>query len=818
MVRCCPRTALLATTVLLASIGPDCEAQPGVWRYLELPGVRCEEVVGVHPLGSVGQPWTDELLATAEALCDVDAECLGVMRYIGTLEAHCNDWCGRPQFCAASGVSEGGLSLNSAWASFIKVERLAELGLGLRGTPHDLFWTWPTSGGPSGEVAAPLRRGELLRPLACGDEVLAEPWRGPAVVLLSSLLRPADARRLFPEACLVAHRPFGAPDPEDGAVGGLDGVITEVEDKELPVFSAALRRRVGDEASLPTWRYHFDAAHEFPVPLLGPAGSKRHILSAYFLTRDSTCEGPKGEPLSVEDVVAALSPEHVHVEDGTHKTREAAFKHYRFTLFCGNFTDQPFPPQALVYSIAYVAYALVPEFVHWKGSRLFFHMPDAAQGYRTMDVANLEPYLEDMVNNPAKEKIAEFKETFALLVQQLLWYRYREPARRRAEVAACLLCDGRQRELRRQAAASAAAAAAPAASAPALGSQGAGASGFPAVAYAVSAAGGGAGGPGAAAVAVVFCAMSRRGAHGLRSVVRETWGRAIAEAHPGAAQRFFVGRGEAVQEDVGLGDVIELPVPESYRTLNLKALTLLSWTFHAFPNLQWIVRHDDDVYLRAGALMAQLAARPPVRYYWGMFDHGSAPVRDPEHQHYNSYEQFPKQQHPAWGDIFPPYARGILWAMSADLMGLLVADFLEEISAQPGAVLDERAANSMPHPDDPAVGVLVTSLVRRGISVNLDDRDLNSYSLNPACNSTFSNIHNRTWIVHHVKPETMRCMWNLDTAEGAFGVADGNSAIDASKRLFPDLCLCSEEVEEEAFEDDEEEPFWYDKTRFNNAR
>ena len=28
---------------------------------------------------------------------------------------------------------------------------------------------------------------------------------------------------------------------------------------------------------------------------------------------------------------------------------------------------------------------------------------------------------------------------------------------------------------------------------------------------------------------------------------------------------------------------------------------------------------------------------------------------DPEHQHYNSYEQFPKQDHPSWGDIFPPY-------------------------------------------------------------------------------------------------------------------------------------------------------------------
>mmetsp|Transcript_38425 Transcript_38425/g.83154 ORF Transcript_38425/g.83154 Transcript_38425/m.83154 type:complete len:202 (+) Transcript_38425:667-1272(+) len=201
-----------------------------------------------------------------------------------------------------------------------------------------------------------------------------------------------------------------------------------------------------------------------------------------------------------------------------------------------------------------------------------------------------------------------------------------------------------------------------------------------------------------------------------------------------------------------------------------------------------------------------------------MFDHGSAPMRDPEHQHYNSYEQFPKQQHPAWGDIFPPYARGVLWAMSADLLGLVVADFEQDLRQQPGAVLDERAANTLPHPDDPAIGVLVTSLARRGITVNIDDRDLNSYSLNPACNSVFSNMHNRTWIVHHVKPETMQCMWDLDNAEGAGEVARKNSVKDASQRLFPDLCLCSEEVEEEHFEGQDEPAFWYDRNRFNYAR
>ena len=156
------------------------------------------------------------------------------------------------------------------------------------------------------------------------------------------------------------------------------------------------------------------------------------------------------------------------------------------------------------------------------------------------------------------------------------------------------------------------------------------------------------------------------------------------------------------------------------------------------------------------------------------------------------------------------------------------------------------------HPRLPCQQALSTK-VQRGISVNLDDRDFNSFSLNPSCssdlliktwikrrrthgidprdkaaffsdglgpliwgNSTFSNIHNRTWatclkvdaffglfkelsswtanvwegktfwnlwtwtildsqVVHHVQPETMRCMWELDNAEEAQGISSSNS-------------------------------------------
>ncbi|CAJ1382420.1 unnamed protein product [Effrenium voratum] len=654
---------------------------------------------------------------------------------------------------------------NAAWTSYVKSEYLDALGL--RSQLVDWFPPQPKK---------PLE-GELAREIDCASTGFGQSSDPPVMLLAPARVEALNGSDPLPEACRVLYLPAGA---QLAGEAHVHGVLSEDEDALLPVFSATAPDQDFAPGTAKSRRYFFDAVPELPTDV---AFKKKYVLSIYFLSPDSFCAGPNETQLSPEMVKADIAPQHVYVEDGTHQTREAAFKHYHFTMFCGDFSKEPFPPLALIYSLAYVAHAMVPEFLHWKGSRMFFHLPDASQGVRSTRILGLEAYLQSLMTSPSKEKVMEFKETFTLLCQVLFRYRYAEPAPRRAQVAACGLCDAKAREERRAIA------------------------------------------RGDEAVAVVFCVMSRRSAHELRQVVRETWGKGLAGKAPAVVQRFFVGQAaneSHVLQDRDQGDVVELPVKESYRTLNLKALAMLSWAHERFPNLQWLVRHDDDVYLRAPALLAQLASRPPVRYLWGMgrcperFDHGSSPVRDPAHQHYNSFEQFPKQDHPAWGDIFPPYARGLLWAMSADLVAATVREFREDLQEQPDIPLDEEAANRLPHPDDPAVGVLIAGLVRQGMSINLDDRDFNSFSLNPSCNSTFSNIHNRTWVVHHVKPETMRCMWDLDTAESAVGISDQNSVIDASSRIFPDLCRCSTEVVEE--EDGEEEPFWYDKSRFNNAR
>merc|ERR1711957_736249 len=146
--------------------------------------------------------------------------------------------------------------------------------------------------------------------------------------------------------------------------------------------------------------------------------------------------------------------------------------------------------------------------------------------------------------------------------------------------------------------------------------------------------------------------------------------------------------------------------------------------------------------------------------------------------------------------------------MSRDLLELISNWWLDAISDAPqDALLDETTAEQLPHPDDPALGVVLAGFVRNGLSLNIDDRDFNAYSLNPSCSSQFSNMHNQTWVVHHVDPSTWQCMWALDMADGAERPSAANSAIDASQRAFPDLCACSNEVEEEP--DNLTEPFWY---------
>ena len=73
---------------------------------------------------------------------------------------------------------------------------------------------------------------------------------------------------------------------------------------------------------------------------------------------------------------------------------------------------------------------------------------------------------------------------------------------------------------------------------------------------------------------------------------------------------------------------------------------------------------------------------------------------------------------------------------------------VENKARDEGKDLDLSAlALTLPHPDDPMMGIFVENLVDKGTFVNVDDRDWNLFSLNPTCEARFSMLHERTWVV-----------------------------------------------------------------------
>ena len=54
---------------------------------------------------------------------------------------------------------------------------------------------------------------------------------------------------------------------------------------------------------------------------------------------------------------------------------------------------------------------------------------------------------------------------------------------------------------------------------------------------------------------------------------------------------------------------------ESYRTINVKALSMVARALELWPALTFLLRCDDDIYLRVFPLLYHLERRAPVMYF-----------------------------------------------------------------------------------------------------------------------------------------------------------------------------------------------------------
>ncbi|CAD7949927.1 unnamed protein product [Amoebophrya sp. A120] len=693
-----------------------------------LAGLRCEEMVDFYPVGAEGMDWHDDIGRDAVRLCAHVEECAGIMQYVGEQETGTFFWKGRPQFCKA-GDGEGNkfpiVKKNHDWVTIYKPEYL------FRGCPEK----YPTC------------------------KIGADPW------LLGGGEQELAAATGAERKAASAAAP-GPSSTQLDPTANYDYVFTSSLD--MPFFAKKGKY------------IHLDM-REFTGKGLGASEAKAGFMSVFFDHYDAVCPGGIDIHMAIEE----MGLDDVYIDDGTPKERKKAFGPYQFTFFCGNFHNETsYPPQALVDTFVLGSLPLVPYELYRDLAKFHFHLPDAGQGVRRLRLKSAEDYLSDLAGNPKKEELMAYKQTFLLVMQNLLAYRYRITAPERIANGMCQLCKIKENDKDGD------------------------------------------------NIKYGFAIMSRRNQKEVRAGVRRTWASWIRRSGhffekwtslkmSQVDYRFFVGhRGPDNPNDIDdEPDVEEVGVVESYRTINVKALSMVARANELWPKLTFLLRCDDDIYLRVFPLLYHLERRTPVMYWWGNFDHGSNVVRNETHPHYNTFTQLPEQAHPMWGDVFPLYARGSLWIMSSDLLEKVVEAFREEENAykKGGDANLAELARTIPHPDDPMMGIFVENLVDRGTNINVDDRDWNLFSLNPSCDAKFSMLHERTWIIHHVNAETMDCFFDIDMKNfTAFPTPF------PLQRDLPSLCTCAMNVTEEDNGDWDEledlapgQDHWYPRKRFN---
>eukprot|EP01112_Ceratiomyxa_fruticulosa_P005289 TRINITY_DN158_c0_g1_i6.p1 TRINITY_DN158_c0_g1~~TRINITY_DN158_c0_g1_i6.p1 ORF type:complete len:665 (+),score=116.27 TRINITY_DN158_c0_g1_i6:195-2189(+) len=97
---------------------------------------------------------------------------------------------------------------------------------------------------------------------------------------------------------------------------------------------------------------------------------------------------------------------------------------------------------------------------------------------------------------------------------------------------------------------------------------------------------------------------------------------------------------EALLENDKYGDLLFVPVYDTYRNLALKTMAVMRWAVESY-DFDYILKIDDDSFIRLDKLMQILECSPKSRFYHGMSHGQYKPLRDPSNKWYVSYEDYP---------------------------------------------------------------------------------------------------------------------------------------------------------------------------------
>lgn len=257
---------------------------------------------------------------------------------------------------------------------------------------------------------------------------------------------------------------------------------------------------------------------------------------------------------------------------------------------------------------------------------------------------------------------------------------------------------------------------------------------------------------------VVVCVTSSPGNHELRGIVRSTWGREGHVLTPMGTVSlrvlFFMADGvEARDEFDRLGDVVILrQLQESFGTIWLKTAAILKFGADYFqgrlggtahgPPLRYLMKCDDDAFLDIDAVVADILMRPPVGLFWGHLMALVEPNREEGHKYFVPTEVYPTE-------FYPPYARGMAYALSEDLVSPM------------GAALHEGSVEPFPYREDVSVGLYLLALARKG-TVRVTPRqrkDAMPIDFNEHCTSP--DAARPLLVLHRFLPGHAACFWRL---------------------------------------------------------
>ncbi|KAM4749176.1 beta-1,3-galactosyltransferase 1-like [Rhinophrynus dorsalis] len=159
---------------------------------------------------------------------------------------------------------------------------------------------------------------------------------------------------------------------------------------------------------------------------------------------------------------------------------------------------------------------------------------------------------------------------------------------------------------------------------------------------------------------------------GTRIAIRETWGNESNYDNVEVVTIFLVGlspiRTDKVQdmiieENDIYGDIVQQDFIDIYPNVTLKTLMGMEWVIKFCPNVSYVMKIDNDVFLNVDYLVHHLL-RPgtPVRknYFTGDVVYNTGPIRDNRFKWYVPEEVYPN-------NTYPPYCGGPGYVFSADM-------------------------------------------------------------------------------------------------------------------------------------------------------